>query len=42
MSRPAPRSKFTVNDWLADNGNNLLWLAVVVFGVALAGLITSR
>jgi hypothetical protein len=42
MSRPAPRVKFTVNDWLVDNGNNLLWLTIVVFAVAVAGLITVR
>lgn len=42
MSRPAPRAKFTVNDWLVDNSNNLQWLAVVVFCLALAGLITAR
>ena len=42
MSRPAPRAKFTVNDWLVENGNNLLWLTLVVFCFALAGLITAR
>jgi hypothetical protein len=42
MSRSAPRAKFTVNDWLVENSNNLLWLTVVVFSVALAGLITAR
>jgi hypothetical protein len=41
MSRPAPREKFTANDWLVDNSNNLLWMIIVVVSLSLAGIITS-
>jgi hypothetical protein len=42
MSRSAPRAKFTVNDWLVDNSNNLQWMAIIIVGLSLAGFITSR
>jgi hypothetical protein len=40
MSRSAPREKFTANDWLVDNSNNLMWMAIVIVGFLLAGLVT--
>jgi len=40
MSRSPPRAKFTANDWLVDNSNNLTWMAIAIVGLLLAGLIT--
>jgi hypothetical protein len=40
MSRSAPRAKFTANDWLVENSNNLRWIAIVFVGFLLAGLVT--
>ena len=42
MSRSPPRAKFTANDWLIENSNNLKWIAIVFVGLLLAELITSR
>lgn len=42
MSRSAPRAKFTAHDWLVDNSNNLMWIAIVAAGLLLAGFITGR
>jgi hypothetical protein len=42
MSQSAPRAKFTAHDWLLENSNNLIWIAIVFVGFSLAGFITSR
>jgi hypothetical protein len=42
MSRSPPRAKFTAHDWLVENSNNLIWIAIVFVGLLLAELITSR